>query len=347
MAQWVQVTGTLKQVAVGSAAHIWGVQFPGNAIYRFTGNTWEQIPEAAVQIDTASDGTTYCIDASNVLFRRESDKWVEAGRGIKHVGVGSADHVWAVSTAGKALRRVNGQFQEVGNTTLLSLSVGVDGAVWGVNSAGNIYRFNGRDFEQIKGTLHQISVGSANAVWGVQTGGLVWRYTTTTRNPDDAPFDEVKGQKLGQVSVGADGLVWGTNGGAIYYYLPDAPVAVSNFRMMEDYFQPGEEADFAFDITNTAFGTTLTGIKLQLLFDTALFKAKELSPKTPTIDIAEPLPFGIVKRVDFKLVASDKTPPGKYAMHGVKTAATVNFNPGLAPLESVNGGWMAFVVGKD
>jgi len=344
MGEWKAVPGTLKQIAVGGTGHIWGVQDDAyaNAIWRFDGD-WRRIGGSALQVDVAMDGTTYCIDSSNVLFRFNVDRWIRVTGNIKYVAVGSATDVWGLNTASKAGRIVNDQFQQVGDVTFANLSVGSDGTVWGVNVNGNIYKYDGTTFIAVKGTLHQISVGSANAVWGVQTNGMVWRYTAN----GDIPFERIPGE-LTQVSVGGDGAVWGVQtGGKIFYYLPDAPLVVSNFRMMEKYFQPGEDGKFAFQISNLAFGTTLTNIRLELLYDRDVF-GTNLVPKDHPFVINEPLPYGITRDVPFVIHAKSETRPGQYSLYGVKASATLSYTgPGGVPVSTPAGGWMRFEVKED
>ena len=343
MAEWIRVPGTLKQVAVGSIAHIWGVQ-SGGEMWRFVGSeTWQRVHGTASQVATCSDGTTCFVHRTGNVFLWDGEGWTKIASNMKEVAVGSAGNIWTVNSVGSVYRRVAGQFQQVDDAILSNISVAADGAVWGANAQGGVFRYNAatNKFERIGGTLKQVAAGSATAVWGVQTGGEVWRYNAT----GSIPFERVPGT-LQQISVGADGVVWGVeSNGHIYRYLAEAPVAISDFRMTEKHFQPGEDGDFAFRISNTAFGTTLSNIRLQLLYDTALFTDRKLTPANPTID--EPLPYGISRDVKFKITAGKDTPVGKYAMHGVKVSATVTFDPGLAPLASPVGGWMPFEVKAD
>ncbi|MEH2326803.1 MAG: tectonin domain-containing protein [Nostoc sp.] len=57
-------------------------------------------------------------------------------------------------------------------------SVGVGGAVWGINSSNQIYRFNNstQRFQQIQGVLTQISVGADGTVWGINPSNQIYRF---------------------------------------------------------------------------------------------------------------------------------------------------------------------------
>ncbi|HRI06404.1 MAG TPA: RICIN domain-containing protein, partial [Nannocystaceae bacterium] len=86
---------------------------------------------------------------------------------------------------------------------LKHVSAGVDGTVWGVNAADQIWQWTGGGWQQMPGALKQISVGSASQIWGVNSNDDIWRWT-------GGGWAQVGG-KLKHVSVGADGTVWGVN----------------------------------------------------------------------------------------------------------------------------------------
>jgi hypothetical protein len=97
---------------------------------------------------------------------------------------------------------------------LSQISVGADGAVWGLNSAGEIYQFNGNylgvyngtaGWNRIPGVLSQISVGSAKVVWGINSAGQIFQYNGA------GGWNYVPGA-LTQIAAGANGAVWGING---------------------------------------------------------------------------------------------------------------------------------------
>ena len=92
--------------------------------------------------------------------------------------------------------------------SLTWISVGNDGAVWGVYN-GNIWRREESTWKPIAGTLTQISVGSKTEVWGVNAGAIFkW---------DQNRWAPVAGPALSQISAAGDGTVWGVTGaGAIY-----------------------------------------------------------------------------------------------------------------------------------
>ncbi|MGA5170171.1 tectonin domain-containing protein, partial [Streptomyces lavendulocolor] len=61
---------------------------------------------------------------------------------------------------------------------LTAISAGSRTNVWGVNSAGNIYRFSGDDADpwiNIPGALKDIGAAADGTVWGVNSAGNIYR----------------------------------------------------------------------------------------------------------------------------------------------------------------------------
>jgi hypothetical protein len=97
--------------------------------------------------------------------------------------------------------RFNGGVFEQVQGTLMSIAVGSDGSVWGVNPANQVYRFNGASFEQVQGTLTSIAVGSDGTVWGINPANQIYRF-------NGAALEQVQGA-LASIAVGSAGAVWG------------------------------------------------------------------------------------------------------------------------------------------
>ena len=74
-------------------------------------------------------------------------------------------------------------------------------------------------FKQIPGALSTISAGSRTDVWGVNPAGDIFRYT----GDDASPFVQIPGG-LSDISAAADGTVWGVNpAGDIFRHMGDFP----------------------------------------------------------------------------------------------------------------------------
>jgi virginiamycin B lyase len=163
-----------------------------------------------------SEGNVYVVVYSVDL----SPAWKQIGGALTRISAGSRSNVWGVNSAGNIYRYTQDDarpwIQIPGG--LSDIGAAADGTVWGVNSAGNIYRYlpNGT-WKQIGGALTRISVGSSSNVWGVNSAGNIYRYTQ-----DDArPWIQIPGG-LSDIGVAADGTVWGVNSADnIFRYLPD------------------------------------------------------------------------------------------------------------------------------
>jgi len=97
---------------------------------------------------------------------------------------------------------------------LSQISVGSDGTVWGLNSAGQIYMFNSQTqtWQQVPGLLAQIAVGSSSFVFGLNGAGQIYRYDASSQG-----WDQIPGI-LSQLAVGCDGDLWGINSGAQVFH---------------------------------------------------------------------------------------------------------------------------------
>lgn len=122
------------------------------------------------------------------------------------VFVGTTDSVAVFGLLAPAFTLVPGSLQQV--------SVGLDGAVWGINAAGLIYRYDStsHSWVQAPGSLAQIAVGGNGSVWGLNAGGLIYRWDPNTQN-----WTPVNGA-LAQISVGSEGDVWGLNSADLIYH---------------------------------------------------------------------------------------------------------------------------------
>lgn len=90
--------------------------------------------------------------------------------------------------------------------TLFNVSVGSDGAVWGVREDGAIYRHTGdvaAPWERMPGTLRRIDVGRSTRVWGANSQDQIYRW-----EPGRNTWERIDGA-LHHISVASDNTVWG------------------------------------------------------------------------------------------------------------------------------------------
>jgi hypothetical protein len=91
----------------------------------------------------------------------------------------SVTYRWGVNMLNQTFRRGTGGWELIPGPSMNQVSIGADGAVWGLertpNATPNIRRWNGAAWEAFSGQLKQISVGSAQVVWGVNSASEVFR----------------------------------------------------------------------------------------------------------------------------------------------------------------------------
>ena len=84
-------------------------------------------------------------------------------------------------------------------------------AVWGINSAQNIYEFDGMAFQNVPGNLTQIAA-DGDTVWGLNANGSVFKL-----DPDQGMFVQIPGT-LSQIAAHG-GATWGINANQnVYQY---------------------------------------------------------------------------------------------------------------------------------
>ncbi len=240
-----QVPGSLVWLVAGGGTgqtitdEVWGYNANGQ-FYRSSNGGWEYIPTPSTGLFglVVSKGyTDSChpyevwglttitkLAPNNVRrFNYCTSAWDTVAGQLTTISVGGGE-VWGLNAAGQIWRfnlaAGSGWTQIPG--TLSSLAVGADG-VFGVNSAQQAFQFNpaGQKFIQIaNATLTYIEAGG-NGVWGQDASNNVWRYQAITRS-----FVICHSVLLRFLSVGSGGGVWGidTGGTPRVFVTPAIPV---------------------------------------------------------------------------------------------------------------------------
>jgi hypothetical protein len=101
---------------------------------------------------------------------------------------------------------------------LRQISTSADGAAWGLDGTGNIYRYSleRNDFEAMPGRLSQIVAGPNGTAWGLIESGSIYRFDPATQK-----WQWIRGT-LAQIALGADGDVWGINPHHLVYHFDSA-----------------------------------------------------------------------------------------------------------------------------
>ena len=175
------------------------------------GTGWTALSCCIKQAEVAADGTIWGTSHDDRIWQWDGTRWNQIPGGLRQVAVGGVEYVWGVNGAGNIYRynATSGWVRIPGG--LSNISVGSDGTVWGVNSSGNIYRFNGSSWTQIPGGLRQVSVGSADHVIGINGNNTLFKRVNETWS--------IIGQGFQNASIADDGTIWATK--------PDRSVHVS------------------------------------------------------------------------------------------------------------------------
>jgi hypothetical protein len=163
----------------------------------------------------ANDLTSELYNSNQAASARDhfgpGNKFITPAIANGEVFVGTTNSVAAFGLLPPTFKLVPGSLQQV--------SVGADGTVWGINSAGLIYRYdsNSQSWVQTPGYLKQIAVGGNGAVWGLNPAGSIYRWNAQAQN-----WTPINGS-LSQITVGSDDDVWGLNSAqSIYHWIPSA-----------------------------------------------------------------------------------------------------------------------------
>jgi hypothetical protein len=152
--------------------------------------------------------TVWAIFAEQNLNPFTIGEFTQVPGSLAQISVGSDGSVWGINSAGQ-IYWSNPQTQHWQHILgqLAQVAVASDGAVWGINSAQQVYRFNAQTqgWDPIPGLLTRIAVGSAGVVWGINSSQQIFRF-----DPGTQGWDQIPGS-LVQIAVGADGSVWGLN----------------------------------------------------------------------------------------------------------------------------------------
>jgi virginiamycin B lyase len=175
---WEVIPGQLKQISVGSAQNIWGVN-NANQIFRRVGDGWQRMPGALTQVSAAADGTVWGVTDAGNIYQWTGSAWQHVPGQLKHISVGSAQHVWGVNFSDIIFRRNGSAWESLGGY-LKQVSVNADGDMWGVNAADQIFHRVGSGWDRIGGLLVNISVGPTVTGPHAFVGTQIWMDTVPT-----------------------------------------------------------------------------------------------------------------------------------------------------------------------
>ena len=97
---------------------------------------------------------------------------------LSQISVGDVNNVWGVNE----LDQIYSYNNAAASWTLISGNLGnvwatFDGAVWGVNANGSLYKWNGSSFGFVANGVSYVVSGNATNVWAVNaTSGAVYAW---------------------------------------------------------------------------------------------------------------------------------------------------------------------------
>lgn len=160
--------------------------------------------KSATTLAIGADGSVFGLDsASNVLRWSNKKKAFDSFPGsLVRIAVDKDGHPWGISALGRVFRHTGSMWKQIPNATASDISIGYDGTVLVVNTAGRIYKLNDSQtvFTLIPGSGVAVAVGVDGAPWTIRTDKLVQRC-------DVSPC-KIYGQKANSIAVGPDGSVW-------------------------------------------------------------------------------------------------------------------------------------------
>ena len=147
--KFVEVTGKLTQIAAGGQG-VWGLNSSGD-IFLWNGTKFVAPPNgqptafSSVYVGTFGIGV-WALDASGdtYLYNTDTDFFDQTdGKSLMSIGVGSTE-VWGVTTSDTAWEydvAAEKWIQPDKSASLNEISAGSASNIWGVNTAGEVYKF--------------------------------------------------------------------------------------------------------------------------------------------------------------------------------------------------------------
>lgn len=184
--KFAQVTGTLAQITVGPGSldnchpyEVWGIA-ANLSVYRYDycKNQFNESPGAFLSTISSNGGDVWGLIGGEIWrYSFSGHIFVQVQGALNQISVGVND-VWGVDGAGDVYRfdPVTSNWTEMG-TGASEVTAGGDG-VWVVSTNGNVFRFDSptEKLAQVTGVLSSISAGSGAGIFGVTSAGQVYTF---------------------------------------------------------------------------------------------------------------------------------------------------------------------------
>jgi len=142
MANWVQVEGAATSIGVDDAGNMVCCNAGGQMFEKTPSGPWQQMDGAATMVARGRDGTTWCVNAEQNIWRRQEGKWNQMPGAAVFVSVGSFNQVLVINASQQIFRWEGAGWQQMDGAAVTG-SIGADGTIIVVNSAHQVFRRDG------------------------------------------------------------------------------------------------------------------------------------------------------------------------------------------------------------
>ena len=217
-AGWTQAPGALTQIEIGRVQHIWGVNSSGYA-YQWSNSKWNKRSSTPKlkQVSVGHDGVVGAVDQAGNVFYWEGSAWKQLPGVLTHISVGDINNVWGVNSAGAVYRfdKVNVKWVKKSSSPAIKyVSIGRDGTVVAVKSNGAAVQWTGSKWGTAGNSPSLRSVSVADS-------GNIWGVNSSGQavKRSGSSWNVVSSPTLTQVSVGTDGIAVGVDSSKkVFYY---------------------------------------------------------------------------------------------------------------------------------
>jgi LmbE family N-acetylglucosaminyl deacetylase len=181
---WVLRPGNSgKYISVSPDGDVWLVNTVGK-IYRWVSGSWQQISGEADDISAARGGVLFAVESDGTpkQFTSPGQQWTRLPGKLVNIAAAPNGEAWGYNSTHLIYKWVHNQWQSIpapsGVGALADLSVGDDGTVLLVNSAGNIWNWVAAEsrWNLLRGDASRVSVVNINNVVVINHGnGSIWQ----------------------------------------------------------------------------------------------------------------------------------------------------------------------------
>jgi len=183
--KWNQLEGAATSIGIDDGGNMVCCNAGGQMFEANAGGGWVQMDGAARMVARGRDGTTWCVNAEQNLFRREGGRWVQMPGAATFVAVGSANNVICINAGQQIWRWSHMQNNwEAMDGAAVCGSIGSDGTILVVNAGHEVFRRDGASWTRLNATggvpavvhrMHMFISNENGQVYISRDGGNSWQ----------------------------------------------------------------------------------------------------------------------------------------------------------------------------